>query len=105
MLVGMAKTPRQRLSERLAALGYAVEADAIEVAQGCYRNLTDAECARWDCFAVKDGRTVQVYSFNSVTECARFGFTLRDVSDHAYDGRSLENHFEADANRTIPLRR
>lgn len=78
-------TTRQKLAKRLADdHDFHVDPSAITGAQGFYRinQRFDDMVVTWECYAHKVGEKFprHIVSYGTMTECARFGFTLREMA-------------------------
>lgn len=70
----------ERLEKLLSSLGFAVPVDAIRPVQGYWKK---EDVFRWEARLSFEGRDVSVYSWNTVSDCVRYGIELH--RDSAYE--------------------
>ncbi len=64
---------RERLCQRLAKVGVTVAPSDIYPAKGGARSSPTADCYRWEAHGTIQGAPVLLTSFDTMTDCARFG--------------------------------
>ena len=66
-----AMTPKEKLESLLDAEGFRVT--LLFGAKGYWRK---EDVARWEAWAIKDGQKVYLYSYSTMTSCARKGISI-----------------------------
>lgn len=91
-----AKTPREKLVDMLCDLGFKIGLDDFWIQKGGYRNHHwDLACWGADC--EKDRVPATLYSWNTMTKCARYGIAIApETGSH-----SMPNHFEVSAREPL----
>lgn len=64
---------RERLCARLADVGFKVAPTDIHPAMGGARSSPNIDAYRWEAHGLVDGVTAWIVSYDTMTDCARFG--------------------------------
>ena len=87
----MRKTLRERLTDRLAAVGLTVRPADFMPAKGSYRTNAQLDCHLWEASGfflpeatescpAPTGFKVHIASFSRMTDCARYGITIERMT-------------------------
>jgi hypothetical protein len=82
--VRVRETPREKLARMLRDEGFDLEARAIHSAEGYHRiyaHLDDTTVC-WEAYAVREGQTVYLHSYERITTLARKGFVFDQDTTH-----------------------
>ena len=86
------KTPHERLQEHLIDAGFQVAWEDFWIQKGVY-NTRLWDCACWGAHVGHNGREATLYSWDTMTLCARKGIIVKAETGST----SMPNHFEVHA--------
>jgi len=76
------RRPIERLEDMLCDLGFKIPYRAIQPARGYWKNQ---DVFRWEARLVFEGREVSVFSWNTVSDCVRFGISAHKESFYEFE--------------------